>query len=87
MLDPILTAFAWFPDVRLGCTPAVVSSALLDWSPVHTQSVVVQEQCPALSAVLLKPEHAAVNGEHVYASCRYDSSVIVDLYFVGPRKC
>jgi len=51
----------------IGCTSTVVSSALLDCSPVHTQSVAVQEQCSALSVVLLKPKDAAVHGQHVDA--------------------
>ncbi|GGG96242.1 hypothetical protein GCM10011577_19210 [Pseudarthrobacter polychromogenes] len=37
-------------------------------APVNAQAVTVEEQCAAFSLVLLKPEEAAVEGEHVDAS-------------------
>jgi hypothetical protein len=51
-------------QLQVVCTPSVVGSALYG-SPIHTQSVAVQEHCFALSVVLLKPEDAAVHGQQV----------------------
>jgi hypothetical protein len=35
---------------------------------VDTKSIALQEQCTATSFVLLKPEDAAIKGEHVDAA-------------------
>ena len=60
-----------WPDA-LGWSPVAVESRLLTFtnslSPVNAHAINMQKQRAAPPLVLLKPEDAAVQGEHVDAS-------------------